>query len=112
MISLLLGVQQKTLGRKGLFQPVLRPWTSGPMAWMPEGASGLLFPMGPESVASATPIPPQAELGAPSGSSAQGLFIAAYTTSLCVHCWLRAPRGRWRLGLKDACYREGALVWN
>lgn len=65
MISLLLGVQQKILGRKGLFQHVLRPWTSGPVAWMPEGAAGLLFPMGPKSVASATPIPPQAELGAP-----------------------------------------------
>ena len=69
MISLLLGVQQKILGWKGLFQHGLRPWTSGPMAWMPDGAVGLLFPMGPESVASATPIPPQAESGAPSGSS-------------------------------------------
>lgn len=54
---------------------------------------------------SATLSPPQAELGKPSGSSAQGP-IHCY---IC-NCWPRTPRRRGGMYTTPGC-REGALAW-
>ena len=60
------GTQQKILGQKGLFEHLLRPWTSGPVEWRPEGAVLLVhyFLRGRRTWPQ-QPIPLQAELGDP-----------------------------------------------